>query len=104
MIGEDLEGDHCGNGRYQRMAARDEDGIVHALGRGVVALGNEPEHLGTAGTAFFNVAEHFVLSRHIAGDGNDRGALLQQRDRSVFELGGMIAFRMNIGNFLLCIQ
>jgi hypothetical protein len=100
VVGEELERDDGGDGGDERVAARDSDEVVHALGGLVVALGDDAEDAGTASAAFFDIAESFVLTRDVHGEGDDGGAFFKQGDGAVLEFGGVIALGMDVGNLL----
>ena len=100
MVGEELEGDDGRNGGDERVAARDGDEVVHALGRCVIAGSDDAEDARATCAAFLDVAESFILAGNVAGKGDDGSAFFQQGDGAVLELGSVVAFRVDVGNFL----
>lgn len=100
VVGEKLKRDDGGDGGDERVAARDGDEVVHALGGLVVAFGDDTEDAGTASAAFFDVAESFVLTSDIHGEGDDGCAFFKQGDGAVLELSGVVTLGMDVGNLL----
>lgn len=100
VIGEELESDDRGDGGDERVGAGDGDDVVHELGGLVIAFGDDAEDSGTACAAFLDVAEGFVFAGDVASEGDDGGSGLEEGDGAVFEFRGVIAFGVDVGDFL----
>ena len=98
IVGKELLGDDDGDRGDEFVAARDADDVV-AVGVDIrVAFGCDGDDGGLTCATLLHIADRLLLIRQIRDRHDDRYLRLEEGDRTMLQLGGVIALGVHIGD------
>src|SRR6056297_4127309 len=100
LEGEQLQGQHHQKGREQLVGFGHPQHLVGYFGYLIIAVHGHGNHLAIPGLDLFHAVNHLLAQTAVGNQEHTRGLLVDQGDRPVLNLGGAVAFGMDVTNLL----